>query len=105
MAQPNREDLILYALGEVEAAPLPLPAEKPAEVSTEQSAPVPHTPRVFPAECCQQCGAEVREVGGGFRCPICAWQPRIVNPGSANRKQIEDPEWQLENKGRGTVTR
>jgi hypothetical protein len=75
--------------------------QRPAEKPAEQSAAVPATPKIFPADSCEECGGEMREVGGGFRCPLCGWQRRIVNPGSANRKQIEDPEWLEMNGKRG----
>jgi hypothetical protein len=79
----------------------PQPEQRPAEMPAEESAAVPATPKIFPADSCQQCGGEVREVGGGFRCPLCGWQRRIINAGSANRKQIEDPEWLEMNGKRG----
>jgi hypothetical protein len=87
---------------EVSTQATPQAEQRPAEVSAQRSSESTTTPpKTFPADSCQCGAAEVREVGGGFRCMVCGWQRFIINPGSANRKQIEDPEWLELNGKRG----
>lgn len=107
MPHTNREALIRYALGEVEEplivkvedAPqrMPEPEEIPPEMPEDEPSPVPETvgsiPKTFPAGTCQNCGSELRELGGAVRCLLCGWQAPYFTPPGISRADYKTGEW------------
>jgi hypothetical protein len=108
MPQLNREELIRYALSEVEEpiivvvedAPLrtPEPEEIPPEMPQDEPSPVPETvvgsiPKIFPAGTCPNDGQPFQELGGARRCQICGCQPRVDGPPGVSRSEWDARSW------------